>query len=196
MPGRRGATRARETLVTSAAGAVPGLWIKAAVFALLFGNIAIYVYSGSLSEAIDSAAWLTLLVLFELETDFADRFGGRRAAGVIRAARLAAGVAVCAAAIGYLREEEWLDAINSGLWIGIVVLLEIQVRYARALTRYRAWFAAGAAAFYAGLGAMVLVWLWQREWFDAYDALLWLTALLIIEFDVLQSVRRARPAVA
>ncbi len=171
-------------------------WFKAAVFALLLCNAAIYIYSGTLSEGLDATAWLVLLALFELETDFGDRFRMGRAAHVIRAARLAAGAAVCAAAIGYVHEGEWLDAINSALWIAIVALLEIQIRFSRALIGHRGWFAAAGAMFYAGLGLIVLVLLWQREWFDAYDALLWLTAWVIIELNVLRAAGGARTGAA
>ena len=164
-------------------------WFKAAIFALLAWNTAVYVHSGTLSEALDSTAWLALLVLFEVETDFGHRFRGDRTTTAIRAARLAAAVAVCAAAAGYLRDEEWLDAVNTCFWVGVVALLEVQVRWQRAAMRHRAWFGAGTAFLYAGLGALVLVWAWRGEWFDAYDALLWLVALVIIEMNVLRGLR-------
>jgi hypothetical protein len=125
-----------------------------------------------------------------METEFGGRLLAGRGAIFIRGARLAAAAAIVAATIGYLREKEWLDAINSGLWIAIVALLEIQLRHPRAADHYRIWFAAAATIFYAGLGVLVLAWLWQGEWFDAYDALLWLTALVIIEINVLQLAPR------
>ncbi len=40
------------------------------------------------------------------------------------------------------------------------------------------------------LAALVLVWAWRREWFDAYDAALWLAAFAMIEMDVLRSSRK------
>jgi hypothetical protein len=163
---------------------------KAAVFGLLAWNTAVYVYSGTLSEGLDSAAWLTLLVLFELETGFGDRFREGGTATAIRAARLVAAAAVCAAAAGYVREKEWLDAINTGFWIVLVALFECQVRYREAAARHRAWFAGATAMLYAGLAVLVLAWAWRGEWFDAYDALLWLTALLIIEINILRGLRR------
>jgi len=50
-----------------------------------------------------------------------------------------------------------------------------------------------ATTLYAGLGALVLVWAWRGEWFDAYDALLWLIAFVTIEIDVLQISRAQHP---
>jgi hypothetical protein len=181
----------------AAAAPVRHVWFKAVVFVLLGWNTAVFIHSGTLSEALDAIAWLTLLVLFELETDFGERLRTRQAATAVRAARLAAAAAVCAAAIGYVREQEWLDAINGVLWIAVAALLEIQVRFRRPAVQYRAWFAAGATLLYAGLSGVVLAWLWRGEWFDAYDALLWLAALVIIEMNVLRGLRgepRAEPA--
>jgi hypothetical protein len=159
---------------------------KAAVFALLACNTAIYLFAGTLSQALDATAWLTLLALFELETGFAGRFRAGGAAIAIRGTRLAAAAAVIAAATGYFHQNEWLDAVNTGLWMAVVVLLEFEVRFPRAVTRRRISFAATATALYAGLAVLVLIWAWRREWFDAYDALLWLTAFAMIEMDVLR----------
>jgi len=168
-------------------GAPRHLWLKAALFALLAGNTAAYAASGTWSEVVDAAAWLALLVLFTLETDF-----GARATRLVRALRLAAAAFVVAAAAGYVRDAEWLDAVNSALWIAIVVVLEVQVRAPRLALRLRPLFAAATAAIYAGLGAIVIAWLWRAEWFDAYDALLWLAALIVIEMNVLARLHRSR----
>ena len=165
-------------------------WFKASLFALLGCNAAAYIYSGTLSEALDTAAWLVLLVLYELETDFGGRFREGRTGAAVRGVRLLAAAAVCAAAIGYARNEEWLDAINSGLWIAVVILLEVEVRHPNAVATSRRQFVGAVAALYAGLGAMVLTWIWRGEWFEAYDALLWLAALVVIEMNILEGTLR------
>lgn len=167
-------------------------WFKAAVFALLVCNTAIYLAFGTASEALDAAAWLVLLALFELETG-GGRFQEARAAAILRGARLVAAAAIVAAAIGYVRGEEWLDAINLGLWIAVVALLELEIRYPHAVAAHRARFTAVATLLYSGLGVPVLVWAGRGEWFDAYDALLWLVAFATIEINVF---RAARPAAA
>ncbi len=121
---------------------------------------------------------------------FASNESARRAMAVIRGLRLVAAAAVGAAAIGYAWQTEWLDAVNTMLWIAVVVLLESEVRNPDAVARHPTWFKATAAVLYAGLGALVLVWAWRDAWFDAYDALLWLAAFAMIEMDVLQLSRR------
>jgi hypothetical protein len=159
--------------------------MRVAVFALLIANTAYYLYAGTLSKGLDAAAWLVLLALFALETGFAAHVRTPRAAIVMRAVRLVAAVGVCVAGIGYVLERDTLDALNTVLWIAVVVLLEFEVRRPREIARFRAAFTATAVALYAGLAMLVLIWAWRAEWFDAYDALLWLIAFATIEMDVL-----------
>lgn len=160
-------------------------WFKAGVFTLLACNATYYVFLGTVSQGLDAAAWLILLALFELETGHGDRLRGKRAAALVRGTRLVAAAGVIAAALGYVFEREWLDALNSLLWIAVVAVLEFEVRYPHAVERHRAWFAGVATTLYTGLAALVPVWAWRGEWAEAYDALLWLVAFVTIEINVL-----------
>ena len=163
------------------------VWIKAAVFALLVLNAGIYLASGTFSDGLDSIAWLTLLALFELETGLAPILRTGPAVAIVHAIRLICVAAIGIAAAGYLYNSEWLDAANSGLWIAVVALLEVGVRRPAAVAAQRARFTAAAATLYAGLLAVVLAWLWRGEWFDAYDAALWLMGFATIEMNVLRA---------
>ena len=163
------------------------LWIKAAVFALLVLNTGIYLVSGTFSDGLDSIAWLTLLALFELETGLAPILRTGPAVAIVHAIRLICVAAIGIAAAGYLYNSEWLDAANSGLWIAVVALLEVGVRRPAAVAAQRARYTAAAATLYAGLLAVVLAWLWRGEWFDAYDAALWLMGFATIEMNVLRA---------
>lgn len=160
------------------------------MFALLACNTAYYLFGNAWTKALDALAWLTLLALFALETGSDGRLRARGVMAAIHGLRLAAAAAVGAAAIGYAYQNEWLDAVNTALWIAVVVLLEFEVRNPGAVARQKARFTATAATLYAGLGALVLVWAWREVWFDAYDAALWLTAFAMIEMDVLRGPRR------
>jgi hypothetical protein len=168
------------------------LWFKAGLFTLLACNAAAYVASGTLFEALDSLAWLGLLLLFELETGFGWGARGGWTARAIRGARLLAATAVAAAAAGYVREREWLDAINAWLWIATVIVLESQIRVSALAARLRATLAVAAAMLFVGLAAVAVAWMWEDEWFDAYDALLWLAALVVIEMNILRRLARSR----
>ena len=167
---------------------------KAAIFALLAVNAAAFVLFGRPTEAAYSIAWFTLLVLFELETAQPQRLRGKRVAVLVHAGRLVAGVAVAIAAAGFFYEREWLDAINAALWIAVVVVLEIEVRFLDTVGRHRRVFAAVLGALYSGIAALALAWAWRGEWFDAYDAALWLVAFVAIEINVLQIARGPEPA--
>ncbi len=169
-------------------------WFKAAVFALLALNTAAYLASGTPSEALDSLAWLALLVSFELETRFAGRFREGRMNTAIRVVRMAAAAALVIALMGYVRSGEWLDTVNVGLWIGVVALLEFEVRRPDDVTRHRKGFVAATSALYAGLVGLVLAWLLRGEWFDAYDAVLWLVAFATLEMGLLGHFRNDRAA--
>jgi hypothetical protein len=161
---------------------------RAALVALLAWNTAVYLWSGTRSEALDSTAWLVLLLSFELETGRGERRIGPRVALFARACRLGAAAALVAATIGYVGEKEWLDAINMGLWVAVVALLDIQVRHPGIAARRRRVFTAAAAVLYSALAALVLAWAWRGEWFDAYDALLWLIAFAAIEMNIFRKI--------
>lgn len=161
-------------------------WFKAALFVLLACNATIFFFSGTFSETLDAAAWLTLFALFELETGYGGRFQRGPAQSALRIIRLAAAAAVVAAAIGYIAEGDTLDTLNSGLWIAVVMLLELEVRRPRLISAHRGAFTAAAAALYCSLAALIPAWAWQGAWFDAYDALLWLTAFMVIELNILR----------
>lgn len=167
---------------------------KVAIVALLAVNAVYFTVAGTASEALDAGAWLALLILFEVETAYPGwlRSGPRRL--LVRAARLAAAGAVVAAAAGHLYEDDLLDAVNSALWIAVVLLLEVEVRLPQTVARAPRAFVMTAATLYSSLGLLVIVWAASGAWFDAYDAALWLIAFAALELDVLRLTRdRTRP---
>ncbi len=168
--------------------------MKAALFLLLAVNTAYFVFFDAMSKAIDACAWLTLLLLFEAEVSFSDRFAttGRRMA--LRAARLVAAAGVIAATIGYVFEDNPLDAANSVLWILVVILLEIEFRRPALVRSFRRLFGAAALALYGGLTLLVILWAAAKMWFDAYDAVLWLVAFAAIELKLLRSSAKTASA--
>lgn len=165
--------------------------LRAAVFALLCVNTAYYVAAASVSKGLDSAAWLVLLVLYSIETSNAALMNHRAAASALRAMRLLSALGVVVAGVGYIIEGDALDAVNTGLWIAVVCLLEFEVRRPQAVARSRAAFVTIAGVIYGGLALLVFVWAWRGEWLDAYDALLWLIAFAAIEMDMLAPARAA-----
>ncbi len=158
--------------------------VELVVFLLLIANTVVFVVRGSAAEGLDAVAWLTLILLLAFEAACAGRLAARRALAAVRVVRWAAGAAVVVAALGYVQERAWLDAANAWLWIAVVVLLEAKVRLAAALRRPLPFTGSVTAALYAGLAELVLVWAWRGEWFDAYDAALWIVAFATIEVNL------------
>jgi len=168
--------------------------MRGALFALLAFNTGAYLLTGTASEALDSLAWLALLAMFELESGRSGRFDTGRLNALVRVVRIAAAIALLAALFGYWRQREWLDVINVSLWIGVVASLELGIRRPDIVARHRRAYIAGSAALYAALIVLVLAWLLRREWFDAYDAALWLAAFALLEAGLLGRIRERRAA--
>lgn len=167
-------------------------WFKAVVFALLGCNTGYYLFTGTANEGFDSLAWLTLLALFELESGHTEINGARRVRTAIRFTRLAAAGALVAVLLGYARAREWLDAVNVGLWIMVVGVFELEMRHPDLVRQAPGKYA--APILYTGLGALVIAWLLRGDWFDAYDAALWLTAFATVELDLLDRFDGGRVA--
>lgn len=168
--------------------------LRRAVFALLACNTLYYLYTGPLSKLLDAVAWFVLLILYALEAGDPRHIAEGYTGMALRALRLAAATGVCGAGFGYIIEQNSLDAINTGLWIAVVALLEFEVRRPLDVARYHIWFTASAATLYTALAGLVLAWAWRGAWLDAYDALLWLVAFVTIETDMLKKPAR-RPVV-
>jgi hypothetical protein len=160
--------------------------IKPAIFALLAINAGIYASTGRFSEGLDAFAWFALLALFEIETRSPRWTRIPRNAVALDLLRLLAAAGVAIAAFSFIRENEWLDAANAWLWIGVVVVLELQVRAPLFITRHRSAFTITSLTLYGALAAVALLWLIRGEWLDGYDALLWISAFALIEMDLLR----------
>lgn len=165
-------------------------YIRWGLFVLLAVNSAIYVFFGRLSEAIDSVAWYALLVLFEIEAHRPAQGWRTGTRWLLTLLRLVAAAGISVAAVAYLREREWLDAINVLLWIGVVIMLEIEVRLSSRHDHIRQHIPVVSYALYAGLALIAATWLSQGDWLDAYDALLWIAAFALIEMNLLKHFSR------
>ena len=159
------------------------------LFALLGANTIYFGATGATSKFVDAAAWLTLLALFLAETR---GIRGERARSIVRALRLLAAAGVFAAVVGYVFDENVLDAANAALWIALVVLLEIELRFGGRAHRARHALRLALAAVYTGLAVLVVLWALREMWFDAYDAVLWLAAFVLLEHDIAQSSTSTR----
>lgn len=164
--------------------------VKWIIYALLAVDVVLYSLYGRLTEFIDTAAWLVLLMLFEWET------GGWRLPTrwlpVLHGVRALAAVAVVVAVVGYALERVWLDFANETVWLGVIALLELEVRLPPSAVRLHRLRRVLAAALYLALVGFLLTWAAmgftdedpQAAWLDTWDALLWLVAFVVIELNV------------
>jgi hypothetical protein len=159
---------------------------KAALYGLLAFNVVLFAVAGTVAQALDTAGWWVLLVLFDLESRAGPWTSRPRPRFVMRTLRILAAAGVAAAAFGYLQATAWLDAGNTCLWIAVVILLEAEVRAPVWAAAHRRGFTVTAVVLYSALGALVLAWVWKGAWLDAYDALLWLIAFGTLEMGLLQ----------
>lgn len=162
-------------------------WI---IYALLAMDVALYARFGRVTELIDTAAWFVLLLLFEWET------GGwplpSRWRPALHGARLLAAVAVVVAVVGYALERVWLDFANETVWLGVIALLELEVRLSPSAVRWHRLRRILAACLYLALVGFLLTWAAmgfgdedpRAAWLDSWDALLWLVAFVVIELNV------------
>jgi hypothetical protein len=162
---------------------------KWAVYALLVGNVALYAHAGTVTETIDTAAWVVLLLMFEWETGGWPLPAWSRAA--IRALRALASLAVVWACVDYGLSGEWLDFANACAWLGVVLALELEVRLPPARRRLHRLRRLLAWALYLALAGFAAAWWIQAPgageagaWLDAWDATLWLAAFVAIELNV------------
>lgn len=160
--------------------------VKPLLFALLGINAIAYAAIGRNTEMLDAAAWFALLVLFELETRYPHWTQLPRNASVLQLLRLVAAAAILWTAITFLREREWLDAVNAWLWIGVVVVLELEVRVPAWVARHRKLAGGLSVALYGALAMVAVAWFINGEWFDGYDAVLWIAAFALLEMELLQ----------
>jgi hypothetical protein len=160
--------------------------IKPAIFALLAINAGLYATSERFSEGLDACAWFALLALFEMETRCPQWTRIPRHVLALDLLRLIAAAGIAIAAFSFIREQEWLDAGNAWLWIGVVAVLELQLRAPLLVARYRGAFTSASLTLYGALAAVALIWLIRGEWLDGYDALLWIAAFALIEMDLLR----------
>lgn len=161
---------------------------KRAVYALLALDVALYAAHGTLTETLDTAAWLALLLLFEWETGGWPR--GPRSVHVVHGLRAVASLVVAWACVDYALQREWLDFANAATWLAVVLALELEVRVPAHRRRFHAGRRFVTWALYVALVGFIVAWLVlggsdaDGAWLDAWDATLWLAAFVAIELNL------------
>lgn len=160
---------------------------KILILVLLCLNAVIYGMVDTLTSTLDAISWLVLLILYELESH-----GNRMSIKAKTLEWLRNGLIALIAGVffSYLQDSEWLDVCNDLLWFALIALMELEVRRPDIMLRHANVFWLLTLTVFCGLLAMAGIWLWQKAWLDAYDALLWIAAFGFIEADILQLLKR------
>ncbi len=97
--------------------------------------------------------------------------------------------AIDAVTLQDVRGLAWVDVINGGVWILVVVLLEIDV-WLQEHNRYEGVAFSISTALkvllYGTLTLAVFYWMWKGDFKDWWDAFLWLVAFVFIELNVFE----------
>lgn len=193
---------------------------KYAVYALLSLNILLFLQENLLAaerqfpggvpmtdiidtfaETIDTAAWVVLLLMFELETTVSERHQPTlRHTRNLKGVRILCYSLIVYAFYGYLvraiasaaapdtaRLLAWLDVINAATWLVVVLILEMDVRL-QARSRFKNLSSlisnASKAVLYVVLLLAAIYWGIRGDFVDFWDAFLWLLAFVAIELNV------------
>lgn len=146
--------------------------LKSALLLLIAADTWIFAYLDDQAKLLDSAAWLCLLLLFEVEKNWLTKTSSSRILLVLL--RMSRGVAILlilASNASYVQSSDWLDIINSLIWYGVIVRMEYLAR----------WPVRNGRDIYLILFLPVLAWIWRSEWLDAWDAILWIIALMVVD---------------
>jgi hypothetical protein len=164
---------------------------KAVILALLLMNAGFFLVRGEFNDSFDSMAWIVLMILYEVDSGKIDGLfpSALKSQGVRQAAILV----VILAELSYWIEGAWLDGLYSLEWILVVALFELETRRPQWVSVHPFLFRTMGLAIMLSMIGVIGAWLSEGSYFNAYDALLWSIAFLIIDLDILNSAMENDP---
>lgn len=173
---------------------------KWTVYGLLILNTYLFLRTeDTLTAFLDSAAWVVLLFVMEYESTTLDEaYSGALERWAIWLVTAAAYAVILFAWAGYIRERDWIDAINASAWLLVVLVLAWQVFVPGDYDRWeQAVIRVAKPMLYAVLVGCALWWtIDAAKPLDAVDAWLWLVCFAVIELNVFDAEAHPKTAAA
>jgi hypothetical protein len=160
--------------------------IKYTIYALLVLDLFFFVRQAPTSAALDSLGWLILLSVFEFETGRpSETYAAPWHGWAVLTAQGLGYILVLLALSQYVLQQDWLDCINTVLWLLVVFSLAYDV-YAPGPYGNLEWRMRNLikTLLYAGLAGIAMSWAFTGDLFDFYDAALWVVCFLVVERNI------------
>lgn len=165
---------------------MPNGKLRIGIASLLTLNAILYAALDSFISAIDAFAWLTLLLSFELETAGLPSTIQEKSLHKFRNALL---VIIALVTFGYLLLGDLMNFANSVLWIGLIGLLEMEVRASRLVKSHSKLYWLASVIVFIGLLAMVFMSFWFGAVLDGFNNMLWIAAFALVEVDLFRFLK-------
>lgn len=165
-----------ETLIQ-----LPNGKLRIGIALLLTINAVLYALMDSFVAATDAFAWLALLFSFELETAGLPSSIQEKTLHKFRNALL---IIIGLVTLAYLVMGDVLNFANSILWIGLIGLLEMEVRAPAMVVSHSKLYWLASVFVFIGLIAMVALSFWLGAVLDGFNNMLWIVAFALVEVDL------------
>ncbi|MBD3843960.1 MAG: hypothetical protein IE909_19210 [Campylobacterales bacterium] len=168
-------------------------YFKWSVYFLLFINMILFFKTQTITEGIESLAWLVLLMLFEWETTQLNKpYISVHEKRLVFVLKMIAYIFVVYSAYDYttpeyIKENGKLDMYNTITWLLAVILIEYDVYFPGKYYRTE-WIIRNIlkVILYSILFIVAVLWWIDGEFFDFYDAFLWIICFFFIELNILK----------
>ncbi len=168
-------------------------YFKWAIYGLLFINMILFFMEQTITEGMESLAWLALLLFLEWETSQLDKEYSSLAEKLfLQIGRVLAYILIVYSAYeygtsAYIEENGILDIYNAVVWIAVALLIEYEIFYKKHFHQIAVKFLGFVKiVLYVSLFIIAILWQIDGEWLDFYDAALWIICFFFIELNILQ----------
>jgi hypothetical protein len=165
---------------------LPNGKLRLTIAILLTINAMFYALIDSFINTLDAFAWLGFLLSCELETatyvsPFREETLQKIRNGLI--------ILIVLLTFAYLFTGDLLGLLDSILWLGLVALLEFEIRAPQMMLENKKKYWLASLGVFSGLLIMLGIYAWNGSFLDAYNQFLWIFAFTLVEVDIFKFLR-------